>query len=133
MKKYRETIPNLLFLNGGDHFQGTFWYTLFKSEIVAGMVSLMNHDVMALGNHEFDDGPTELKSFIEQLKNKMHSNMSILSCNIQVANNSELSGLVDKSTIRTVSGRKIAIIGKLNLATTMISILKRFDCRLHNS
>ena len=45
---------NILFLNAGDHFQGTFWYTILKSQVVAEFVSLMKHDVMAIGKHALD-------------------------------------------------------------------------------
>lgn len=117
MKHLREVSEreggNLLFLNAGDHFQGTFWYTILKSEVVAQFVSLMEHDVMAIGNHEFDDGPEELVSFIRKVKLSDRRRMSILSCNIVVNNGSEpLAGLIEPSTVKTIGGLPVAIIGK---------------------
>lgn len=101
---------HILFLNAGDHFQGTFWYSILKSQVVAEFVSLMKHDVMALGNHEFDDGPEELNSFVDKVSTD--PNLSILSCNIIVNPSSPLAGKVHNSTIRTIAGIPVAIIGK---------------------
>lgn len=110
MKHLRETEKNLLFLNAGDHFQGTFWYTIKKSEVVAEFVSLMNHDVMALGNHEFDDGTEELRSFIDKVTTT-NSNLSILCCNLDIDPRSPLYNKVKNSTVRIIEGVPIGIIG----------------------
>lgn len=126
MKHLREVSEreggNLLFLNAGDHFQGTFWYTILKSEVVAQFVSLMEHDVMAIGNHEFDDGPEELVSFIRKVKLSDRRRMSILSCNIVVNNGSEpLAGLIEPSTVKTIGGLPVAIIGYTTPDTKFLS------------
>lgn len=134
MKHLRETEKNVLFLNGGDHFQGTFWYTIKKSEVVAEFVNLMHHDVMALGNHEFDDGTGELKSFIDKVTTA-NANLSILSCNLLVDPQSPLYGKVSSSTIRVVDGVQIAIIGKFYLFwyTNQFINLVLLSCRLHHA
>lgn len=122
MKQLRKTIPNVLFLNAGDHFQGTFWYTMLKSEVVAELVGLMRHDTMALGNHEFDDGNDELRKFINLIKqNEAARNMSILSCNLIVDNDPLLNGMIDKSTVRVVGNVKVAIIGYTTPETVFLS------------
>ena len=108
---FRNTTKNLLNLNAGDHFQGSIWYTLFKADVVAEFASLMKHDVMAIGNHEFDDGSNEFKKFIDIVNDQMESNLTILSCNIEFLNGSVLNGLVEKSTIKVFENRSIAIIG----------------------
>lgn len=69
----------------------------------------MEHDVMAIGNHEFDDGPEELIKFIDKVKT--NPRLSILSCNIVVNESSQLAGKIEKSTVRVIDGVPVAIIG----------------------
>ncbi|RWS24109.1 Snake venom 5'-nucleotidase-like protein [Leptotrombidium deliense] len=57
-KELRSKIPNLLFLNAGDSFYGTLWYTLFKWQLVVEVVKQMKFDAMSFGNHEFDSNVT---------------------------------------------------------------------------
>ena len=47
-EKKQDNANNVIFLNAGDHFQGTFWYTIKKSEVVSEFVSMMDHDVMGI-------------------------------------------------------------------------------------
>lgn len=49
-----------LLLNAGDSFQGTPYYNFFHGEAEIRCMSLMGFDAMAVGNHEFDDGPVNL-------------------------------------------------------------------------
>lgn len=122
MKHLRKTIPNVLFLNAGDHFQGTFWYSMLKSGVVAQLVGLMGHDTMALGNHEFDDGSEELRKFILQIRqHDTARNMSIVSCNLNVEHDPLLNGLIDRSTVRVVDNVKVAIIGYTTPDTVFLS------------
>lgn len=72
----------------------------------------MKHDVMAIGNHEFDDGGTELSSFIDKVT-YTDSNLNILSANLNISKESPLYGKVQKSTIKHVDGIPIAIIGNV--------------------
>ena len=69
--------------------QGTMWYTFFKYRPVVQVINslfpfsiffihlkmltveqfsnLLNYTVMALGNHDFDDGTTGLQPFVNQV------------------------------------------------------------------
>jgi 2',3'-cyclic-nucleotide 2'-phosphodiesterase (5'-nucleotidase family) len=53
----RERSPNLLLLDAGDVVQGTPAYNLFRGVPDTRALSLMRYDVVALGNHDLDDGP----------------------------------------------------------------------------
>ena len=44
-------------------FQGTVWYSMFKWKVVANLTSSLGYDASCLGNHEFDDGVTDLEAF----------------------------------------------------------------------
>ncbi|KAF9559497.1 5'-nucleotidase, partial [Agrocybe pediades] len=63
----RPKKKNSLFLNAGDEFQGTLFYTLFKGEKIAQTLNQLGFDAMTLGNHEFDDGDDLLAAFIRNL------------------------------------------------------------------
>ena len=121
VKQYRQKYnKSLLFLNAGDHFQGTFWYTLNKSEVVAHFVGKMDQDEMALGNHEFDDGEVELKKFIDVME-KYQKDFKFVCANIELKSDSVLNGKIKPSVIREVNGRKVAIIGYVTPQTTYLA------------
>jgi 5'-nucleotidase len=53
----RAVNKNVLFLDAGDQFQGTLFYTFFKGEKISYMMNnILKYDLMTIGNHEFDDG-----------------------------------------------------------------------------
>jgi 5'-nucleotidase len=73
----RPGINNSLFLNAGDEFQGTLFYTYYKGEKIAETLNQLGFDAMTLGNHEFDGGDDLLGDFLANLT------FPITSCNIQ--------------------------------------------------
>ena len=110
---------NVLFLNAGDHFQGTIWYTFEKWKVVAEFVKLMKHDAMALGNHEFDDGVEGLLPFIKNVTENNEKNLPIVCCNIETSG--ELKQLIKPSIIVNRGNTNIAIIGYITPDTTFLS------------
>ncbi len=46
VKNIRSKERNVLFLNGGDFFQGNAWYTIFKWKVVAKFANLLDFDAM---------------------------------------------------------------------------------------
>ena len=56
-----------LFLNAGDYYQGTIYYTLFKYEVVKEFANLLNYTAFGVGNHDFDDGAEGLIPFVNTL------------------------------------------------------------------
>ncbi|KAJ3529678.1 hypothetical protein NMY22_g8897 [Coprinellus aureogranulatus] len=67
VEAHRQTKNHSLFLNAGDEFQGTLFYTLYKGEAVSSILNQLGFDAMTLGNHEFDDGDDLLAAFISNL------------------------------------------------------------------
>ncbi|KAM0273991.1 hypothetical protein ACHAQH_008048 [Verticillium albo-atrum] len=63
----RPQYENSLFLNAGDEFQGTLFYTFYKGEKIAETINQLGFDAMTLGNHEFDGGDDELGDFLLNL------------------------------------------------------------------
>ncbi|KAK5091250.1 hypothetical protein LTR05_001431 [Lithohypha guttulata] len=73
----RPTVGDSLFLNVGDEFQGTLFYTYYGGEKIAETLNQLQFDAMTLGNHEFDGGDDELGAFLENLT------FPVVSANIQ--------------------------------------------------
>lgn len=46
VKKLVQERPNPVFLNAGDNFQGTLWYTKFKWNVTAHFLNMLPHDAL---------------------------------------------------------------------------------------
>ncbi|MEL7639086.1 MAG: bifunctional metallophosphatase/5'-nucleotidase [Solidesulfovibrio sp.] len=96
---------HFLLLDAGDQFQGTLFFTKYKGEACAFFMNRLGYQAMALGNHEFDDGPGILANFIRSLKFPM------LAANVDVEHSQELKGLVAPYVVLDIAGRKVGIVG----------------------
>ncbi|RDW71734.1 hypothetical protein BP5796_07768 [Coleophoma crateriformis] len=65
--KTRPSHKNSLFLNVGDEFQGTQFYSYYGGEKIAETLNQLGFDGMTLGNHEFDGGDDKLGAFLQNL------------------------------------------------------------------
>jgi 5'-nucleotidase/UDP-sugar diphosphatase len=97
-------VPSLL-ISAGDNFQGSLYYTTYKSKVVADFFNQMGFDVVATGNHEFDDGPAEFSKFIAA------ADFPILGGNFDVSRSQDLRGKIKGSIVLDVGGQKVGIIG----------------------
>jgi len=106
MKAEDKGSDAVLWINGGDFFQGTMWYTRFRWSMVAQMNAMLDFDAMTLGNHEFDDGEDGLIPFLKNL-----------TCPLVVSNMAgdcpKLKGLYKASHVVEKGGRKIGFVGYL--------------------
>ncbi|ETN61123.1 apyrase [Anopheles darlingi] len=59
---------NPIYLNAGDNYQGTLWYTLLRANVTGDLLKDLPPDVMTLGNHEFDHSPSGLAPFLKQMQ-----------------------------------------------------------------
>ena len=101
----RAATDNVLLVDAGDQFQGTLYYNLFKSEVVATMMNALGYEAMTVGNHEFDDGPAELGALAAA------TDFPIVSTNLDVSAEPTLAGLLEPYTIVEREGQKIGILG----------------------
>jgi 5'-nucleotidase len=115
IKEIRDAQDNVLVLDAGDQFQGTLFYTLFKADIVTVTMNALDYDAMAVGNHEFDDGPGELARLIDGV------DFPVLSANIDASAEPGLAGKIEASTVITLSGEPIGIVGLTTPDTENIS------------
>ncbi len=111
----RSEGSNVVLLDAGDQFQGTLFYNQYKGGAAQEMMNALGYDAMAVGNHEFDDGPGTLGSFIRG------ANFPVLSANIDASDEPELAGLIEPYTILEVGGEKIGVVGYTTEDTAILS------------
>lgn len=98
---------NVVVLDAGDPFQGSLFYTTYKGAAEAEFMQAIGYDVMAVGNHEFDDGPAGLASFIDAVS------FPVVSGNLDLSGEPLLSGKVKNHVVLEVGGKKIGVISAL--------------------
>ena len=106
---------NVVFLDAGDQFQGSLMYTTYKGAVEAEMMNAIGFDAMAVGNHEFDDGPEALASFIDTV------NFPVVSGNLDVFGSNLLFGKLANTVVLDVGGEKIGIVSALATDTVETS------------
>ncbi|MEZ5063817.1 MAG: 5'-nucleotidase C-terminal domain-containing protein [bacterium] len=82
----------------------------------------IGYDVFAIGNHEFDFGPDVLENFIAGFQKPV----PFVSANLDVSNEPGLQALADQgriapSTVLTVAGRRVGIVGATTPSLPFIS------------
>ncbi len=106
---------NVLVLDAGDQFQGSLFYTTYKGKDVAEFMNQMGFDAMALGNHEFDDGPESLASFLDL------ASFPVISGNTISGASSPISGKYDELLVKEIGGQKVGIVSVLATDTVETS------------
>lgn len=74
----------MLFLHGGDAWQGSAYFQINEGRMNADILSRMNIDAMALGNHEFDLTNAHLNEFLTRI------NFPLLAANIDTSRDPDL-------------------------------------------
>lgn len=106
---------NVVLLSAGDNFQGSLFYTQYKSQIVVDFMNDMSFDVVATGNHEFDDGPAEFAKFLDAAK------FPIIGGNFDSSKDPDLKGRPPGVYVTTIGGEKIAFVGATTEETPEIA------------
>ncbi|KAH8266261.1 hypothetical protein KR038_004164 [Drosophila bunnanda] len=124
LDKYRkEESDPVLYINGGDTFHGTPWYTVYQGRMVAQMLNMLAPDAMTLGIHEFDDGTDVLAEFLSLV------NFPVVSCNIKLTDEPKLeaSQNLKNFTIIKKGGQSIGIVGYIQAETKQRTQPNRID------
>ena len=100
-----ENGANTIVVDAGDTFQGTLFYNQYKGAEEAMFLDQLGYQAMAIGNHEFDDGPANLAAFIDKAK------LPVLSANIDASKSADLDGKIEPYTILDVNGQQVGVIG----------------------
>ena len=102
---------HVIVLDAGDQYQGSLFYTTYKGTEVVEFMNAIGYDAMAVGNHEFDDGPEGLAVLTEGLE------FPVLSSNIDVSQSGVLAEGVGKHTVIELDGQRIGIVSALAMDT----------------
>lgn len=107
---------NVIVLDAGDQFQGSLFYPTYKGKDTVEFMNAIGFDAMAVGNHEFDDGPPILGAFIDEAK------FPVISGNTKVAaSETSLAGKIKESVVLDVGGQKVGILSVLATDTDITS------------
>lgn len=93
-----EQVAPTIKVHAGDAITGTPLYTLFRGEADAEMMNFVCFDALVVGNHEFDDGDSNLARFIDTLQNDT-CGTPVLGANVFPGNASDLVGKLLNYTI----------------------------------
>ncbi|MFC5736613.1 bifunctional metallophosphatase/5'-nucleotidase [Sinirhodobacter huangdaonensis] len=102
---------NVLLLDAGDQFQGSLFYTTYKGKDTAAFMNAIGYEAMAVGNHEFDDGPAQLAAFTGSI------GFPMVSGNLDLSRSAELKGKIHKTLVLDVGGEKVGIVSALAVDT----------------
>ncbi len=111
----RDEGGNVILVDAGDQFQGTLFYNQYKGEEAQRFMNELGYDAMTIGNHEFDDGPGVLGSFVQG------ADFPVVSANVDVSNEPELADLVESYTVLDVGGEQIGVVGYTTEDTAILS------------
>lgn len=106
---------NVVLFSAGDNFQGSLYYTQYKSQVITDFFNQMGFDVVATGNHEFDDGPAEFAKYIEA------ATFPIIGGNYDTTKDADLKGRPPGVIVITVAGERIGVIGVTSMDTPEIA------------
>lgn len=114
-KEIADAGENVITLDAGDQFQGSLFYTTYKGKVEGEFMNKIGFDLMAVGNHEFDNGPDVLADFVDLVE------FPVICGNITVADSEKLAGKVQEWAILEVGGEKIGVLSVLTPDTAVIS------------
>lgn len=104
INKVRSLQKNVLLLDAGDVFHGTSWFEVYGGSVDFKLMTEMNYDAMAIGNHEFDRGPDGFAEAAE------HAGFPFLASNY-IVRNTPMAPFVQRQIVKEFQGFKIGIFG----------------------
>lgn len=106
---------NVIVVDAGDQYQGSLMYTTYKGDVEAEMMEKIGFDVMAVGNHEFDDGDEGLLKLMDNVS------FPVISGNLDASQSNILADKVQNHVVLEVGGEKIGIVSALATDTVETS------------
>lgn len=95
----------LVLLDAGDRFQGSLFFTHYKGQLTARLMNALGYDAMAVGNHEFDEGPDVLARFAAALE------FPLLMANARMPGAPDLAARIAPATMIERGGLRIGVVG----------------------
>jgi 5'-nucleotidase/UDP-sugar diphosphatase len=106
---------NVIVLDAGDQYQGSLFFTTYDGAAAGEFMEAIGFDAMALGNHEFNNGPEGILPLLNQVT------FPVVSGNLDVSGDPSLAGRVGDTLILDVNGVQVGIVSALSLDTQEIS------------
>ena len=97
---------NVIVVDAGDQYQGSLFYTTYKGDAEIEFMNAIGYDLMALGNHEFDDGP-------EGAAKLAALNFPVISGNLDLSRSALLKDKIGRTHVLEVGGQKIGFVSAL--------------------
>jgi 5'-nucleotidase len=104
IKKIRAEEQNVLLLDAGDIYQGTYYFNKYGGELELKIMSQMGYDAAAIGNHDFDNG---LEGIVSKLQ---FANFPLLCANYDFSD-TIMNGKTCAYKIFDKEGVKIGVFG----------------------
>jgi len=104
VKKIRAEEKNVLLLDAGDIYQGTYYFNKYGGELELKIMSQMGYDATTVGNHDFDNG---LDGIVSKLQ---FANFPFLCANYDF-NDTVMNGKTSAYKIFEKEGVKIGVFG----------------------
>lgn len=101
----RARTENSVLLDAGDQFPSGADTDLARPELLAELMNRMGYDAIALGSHEFDEGPEVARAFIDAL------GFPALMANADLSDEPIFDGMTRKSVVIERAGERLGIIG----------------------
>ncbi|EDV55611.1 protein 5NUC isoform X2 [Drosophila erecta] len=117
-KEAQEGGTSVLYLNAGDTYTGTAWFTIFKDKIASAFLNKLKPDAISLGNHEFDERVEGLIPFLNDVT------FPVLACNLDLSKVPQLEATkhLAHSAILEANGTSIGVIGYLTPDTKKLTL-----------
>ncbi len=103
----------VLLVDAGDQFQGSLFFTAWKGEVELAVMHALGTEAMAVGNHEFDQGPANLARFARAAR------FPVLSANTDAGADPDLAGALRPHVMVQKGGLRIGLVGLTTLATAI--------------
>lgn len=113
--RFRKQNNTTLLVDAGDQFQGSMFHQLYGGLASAQFMNEIGFDAMAVGNHEFDNGPEALAKFASTIR------FPLLSANIDASAHPLLKDMIKPYVIVHKKGLRIGIIGYTTEDTRYLS------------
>ncbi len=107
----RAAGQNVIVVDAGDQYQGSLFYTTYKGDAEIEFMNAIGYDLMAMGNHEFDDGP-------EGAAKLAALNFPVISGNLDLSRSDLLKDKIGRTHVMDIGGVKVGFVSALATDTS---------------
>lgn len=128
LRTEKEKNPNnTIILSAGDMFQGTALSSLTRGEVVVDLMNHVGFDAMAIGNHEFDWGVSEITRYVDGNKDNGEAEFPFLGANIYHLPTEEYVDWAKPYTILERGNIKIGVLGLIGekLTSSILGLISK--------